>query len=284
MNSLPWFRMYHEFATDPKVQMLSEADQRRFIMLLCLRCCNGDVTLQDVTIAFQLRITEPEWLDTKSRLIAKNLISKDNKPIAWEKRQMLSDDSKSRVYKWREKQKRNSNGDCNVTVTAQDKDKDTDTDNNLSVISASPRKASRAKPRTQISEDAQPTPKDISAAEEAGLNSATFREQWAKFRNHHRAKGSLMADWQAAWRTWLGNISEFQRQPRAGPPSYQNGKTGGFSLLKQAILENERASAAQNNGSNPVVQLLSGNGSTKPGASIGHDDGLPDDAGRLRAN
>ena len=31
---MDWFRMYAEFATDPKVQMLSEADQRRYIMLL----------------------------------------------------------------------------------------------------------------------------------------------------------------------------------------------------------------------------------------------------------
>lgn len=146
-----------------------------------------------------------------------------------------------------------------------------------------PRKASRAKPRSQILEDAQPTPKDISAAEEAGLNSAAFREQWAKFRNYHRAKGSLMADWQAAWRTWLGNVSEFQRQPRAGPPSYQNGRTGGFTLLKQAILENERVNSAQNNGSNPAVQLLSGNGQAKPGTGVRHDDGVSDDAGRLRA-
>ena len=40
-----WFRLYAEFAHDPKVQMLSEVDQRRYIMLLCMRC-NGDVTLQ----------------------------------------------------------------------------------------------------------------------------------------------------------------------------------------------------------------------------------------------
>ena len=45
MSSQQWFRFYAEFATDPKVQMLSEQDQRRFIMLLCLRCSNGDVTL-----------------------------------------------------------------------------------------------------------------------------------------------------------------------------------------------------------------------------------------------
>lgn len=69
-----WFRMYSEFAIDPKVQRLSEADQRRYIMLLCLRCCNGDVTLHDDDVAFQLRISNEDWLTTKSVLIGRNLI------------------------------------------------------------------------------------------------------------------------------------------------------------------------------------------------------------------
>ena len=59
-----WFRMYSEFATDPKVQMLSEADQRRYMMLLCLRCSNALVTLHDEEIAFQLRISDEELAET----------------------------------------------------------------------------------------------------------------------------------------------------------------------------------------------------------------------------
>ena len=100
-----WFRLYAEFSTDPKVQMLSEVDQRRFILIMCLRCCNGHVTLQDSEVAFQLRISEAEWSNTKSTLLAKNLIGEDNKPIAWEKRQFDSDTSNSRVAKHREKKK-----------------------------------------------------------------------------------------------------------------------------------------------------------------------------------
>lgn len=121
MNGLPWFRMYHEFATDPKVQMLSESDQRRFVMLLCLRCCNGDVTLQDVDVAFQLRVSEPDWLETKGRLIARNLIDGSNNPTAWDARQKLSDSSKSRVYKHRAKKETAAKRVCNVTETAQSK-------------------------------------------------------------------------------------------------------------------------------------------------------------------
>lgn len=101
--------MYSEFATDPKVQMLSETDQRRFVMILCLRCGNGDVTLQDCEVAFQLRVTVQEYIETKAVLMDRNLIDSDNKPIAWEKRQLRSDTSNERVARFREKQKEANN-------------------------------------------------------------------------------------------------------------------------------------------------------------------------------
>jgi hypothetical protein len=129
--------MYAEFATDAKVQMMSEADQRRFVMLLCLRC-NGDVTLHDEEVAFQLRISNDDWLQTKSRLMAKNLIDNNNSPTAWDKRQYTSDSSAERVAKHRANKKQQVTTiynkekahvtKCNVTVTPPDTDTDTDTD------------------------------------------------------------------------------------------------------------------------------------------------------------
>lgn len=109
-----WFRLYAEFANDPKIQMMSESNQRRYIMLLCIRC-NGDVTLQDEEVAFQLRISNEEWATTKALFVSKSLITDDNKPAAWDKRQFASDSSAARVSKHREKKK----AECNVTVTPQ---------------------------------------------------------------------------------------------------------------------------------------------------------------------
>lgn len=114
-----WFRLYAEFATDPKVQMLSEQDQRRLLMLFCLRCSNGDVTLQCNAVAFQLRISNSEWAETRANLIAQNLINEDNKPVAWEKRQFDSDTSAERVRKHREEKKRSCNVTSNGDVTPQ---------------------------------------------------------------------------------------------------------------------------------------------------------------------
>lgn len=101
--SYAWFRFYHEFSTDPKIQMLTETDQRRFVMILCLRCCNETVTLHDNQVAFQLRITPEEWLETKKLLMELDLVDDLNQPKNWDKRQFKSDHSKERVEKHRKR-------------------------------------------------------------------------------------------------------------------------------------------------------------------------------------
>ena len=112
----PWFRMYAEFANDPKVQMLSEADQRRLTMLLCLRC-NGSVTLHDEEVTFLLRISNDEWTVTKAIFVAKGFINSDNEILNWDKRQFASDTSKNRVASHRERKKQQGNNDVTLQVT-----------------------------------------------------------------------------------------------------------------------------------------------------------------------
>ena len=62
--------------------------------------------------------------------------------------------------------------------------------------------ASRRKPQTALPEDFAPNDVGMNRAAEKHLDVPTELE---KFRNHHAAKGAVMADWQAAWRTWVGN-------------------------------------------------------------------------------
>ena len=91
--SNPWFRLYHEFSTDPKIQMMSEANQRRYIMILCLRCSNDLKPVSDNEIAFQLRITIDEWVESKQLFIKNKLIDEENKPIKWDERQYIKEGS-----------------------------------------------------------------------------------------------------------------------------------------------------------------------------------------------
>ena len=107
----PWFRLYSEFAHDPKVQMLSEAMQRRYVMLMCLRCSEVLETLHETEIAFQLRLSTEELEQTKQLFISKNFIDKHWNLLNWDKRQFVSDSSTMRVAKHRNKKKQVSNAD-----------------------------------------------------------------------------------------------------------------------------------------------------------------------------
>lgn len=111
-----WFRLYSEFSTDPKVQMLSEQDQRRLVMLFCMRC-NVSEALQDKHVTFHLRISVDEWVKTKANFVDAGFIDLDNKVLNWDKRQYVSDSSTTRVTKYRDKMKRYNETKGNVTVT-----------------------------------------------------------------------------------------------------------------------------------------------------------------------
>ena len=131
----PWFRMYSEFSHDPKVQMLPEAMQRRYVMVMCLRCSDALVTLHETELAFQLRITDAELAETKALFITKGFIDSDWNLLNWEKRQFASDTSKARVAKHRalSKSKQKPLGNGKVTLqkrqaNALDTDTDTDTE------------------------------------------------------------------------------------------------------------------------------------------------------------
>jgi len=125
----PWFRLYSEFAHDPKIQMLSEAMQRRYVMLMCLRCSEVLETLHETEIAFQLRLSTSELDETKDLFISKNFIDKHWNLLNWDKRQFVSDSSTMRVAKHRNKKKQVSNvGETLQKRPSNAIDTDTDTD------------------------------------------------------------------------------------------------------------------------------------------------------------
>ncbi len=43
---------------------------------------------------------------------------------------------------------------------------------------------------------------------------ARLGDEVEAFRDHHRGKGTRMADWSAAWRTWRGNALKFNAMPK----------------------------------------------------------------------
>lgn len=87
--------------------------------------------------------------------------------------------------------------------------------------------ATRRKPQTALPEIFEPNEIGMLRASEKHLD---VQAELEKFRNHHAAKGSVMADWQAAWRTWVGNA----RHGVAHSPSVKRGSDEYAALHRNA--------------------------------------------------
>lgn len=191
-DSRTWFRLYTEFASDPKVQLLDETLQRRFIMLLCLAGAGVTPTSDVSEVDFLLRIGVSECERTRSILVSKGLIDENWFPKKWTKRQFESDSSTERVKRFRKRQKGVSE---DVTETASEQSR----------TEQSQKRGSRI-------------PDDFTLTEERRLVAEAERlpaeRTFAKFSDYWRAAGGAKArkiDWDATWRNWCR--SEADRQP-----------------------------------------------------------------------
>lgn len=145
-----WCRLYSEFATDPKVQIMPEAMQRRLIMLFCFQADGCLEAMDDETLGFAMHLNAAELQKTKELFVKKGFLEPGTWiPRNWDKRQRSSDTSNERVSRYRERTKRESNG----TVTLQ-KLKQTVTSN------TSPLAPPRNRDRVRIPETETETDKD----------------------------------------------------------------------------------------------------------------------------
>tara|TARA_R110000822_G_scaffold78676_2_gene188433 strand:- start:360 stop:1199 length:840 start_codon:yes stop_codon:yes gene_type:complete len=104
----------------------------------------------------------------------------------------------------------------NGSATAGQPSKIEDIEEELSKDSS---KKAVKKRKRKIQADEQPSDNQKSDAQSNGMTDREFRFEWQRFRDHHMAKDSLMADWDAAWRTWRSNWQKFNGKIAPEPPS-----------------------------------------------------------------
>lgn len=109
----------------------------------------------------------------------------------------------------------------------------------------------RARARTRI--DVTPIAFDMDFPRQAGLDDRRIEAEFAQFYDHHLKLGSLMADWHAAWRTWVRNAIKFQ--PRAGPAGRSNGVRGFLENVAQMMADGTNSRTENVNGSSHQAVL-----------------------------
>ena len=204
----PWFRLYSEFAHDPKVQMLSEAMQRRYVMLLCLRCSEVLETLHETEIAFQLRLSTGELEETKQLFISKNFIDKHWNLLNWDKRQFVSDSSTMRVAKHRNKKKQVSNADETLQKRLSNAI-DTDTDTEQIQKRVNNKRGSRLAQDWFLSKSMG----DWATQERPDLDVRQVAEQFKDYWVAQAGQKGVKLDWDATWRNWVRNTKAVKPNP-----------------------------------------------------------------------
>ncbi len=111
-----WCRLHADFTTDPKTQEMSEANQRRLVMILGLRCREDLTLLTDAQIARALGISLKALGHTKRLFIRNNFIDERWNIIHWDKRQYEESDSAKRTREYRDRLRHRD-----VTVTSQER-------------------------------------------------------------------------------------------------------------------------------------------------------------------
>jgi hypothetical protein len=201
--------MYAEFATDPKVQSMPEAMQRRLMMLMCLRCSNVLETLQVTDICFALRIDETQLAETKALFIAKRFMDDDWNLLNWDKRQKPSDSSTERVRKHREAQKQLQEQVCNVTETAQSREDKNREDKSKP---RAPRSKSR---KTAIPENFGISERVVEWAQEHEFE--YLDEHLAAFKRKVAANGYTYVDWDSAFMEAIrSDWAKINSRPKGG--------------------------------------------------------------------
>jgi DNA-binding MarR family transcriptional regulator len=93
------------------------------------------------------------------------------------------------------------------------------------------------KPEVDLPEGWIPNDKNVQDAMDRGFSAQEIENEADRFANFHRSKQNRFRDWDAAWRTWLGNARKFA--------ATQRGKGGQGSSMVAAFAAVAARSAAE---------------------------------------
>ena len=79
--------------------------------------------------------------------------------------------------------------------------------------------------------------RNIQDAIERGFSQEEIKHEADQFSNYHIAKGSTFKNWDAAWRTWLGNARKFAKARPAGNRGGHDALMAGFARYADSLDE-----------------------------------------------
>ena len=250
MSSMDWFRWHHGSVNDPKFQLVARKSGASVAEVIAVWATllesasmsdtRGNLGQLDFeAIDCFLGLTEGLSQNIKSVMSERGLLDTDSNTVSsWKKRQPAREredlTSTDRVRAYRERKANGTDNDdvngmkhhetpCNAEKRLDESRLDEsrlDKVVNCESVGTNSRKKPAKNRRTPLESTFYPNETGVRIAEEKGLNVAI---ELQKFSDYHLANGNLMADWQAAFRKWIGNAypAKIATQPRQQPESFR---------------------------------------------------------------
>lgn len=225
---MSWLRWWDGTCSDPKWRVIAARSGQPVGDIVAVwawlleRARQADGNLGDVDVE-EIAVTYGYEVDSVASILKaladKGLIG-EGSIKNWRKRQpKREDDSRERVKAWRAAKA------CNADVThgnAPEAEAETETTVAIAPV------VERAKRKTRIDPNWKPSESGLASADKRGVFGSALDREASRFVAHHTAKGNVMANWDAAWVTWLD--SPYRQTARAGPAQQRRGMAALDSL------------------------------------------------------
>lgn len=209
MNGLPYYKRYPRDFIDGTAGMAFELKGAYSLLLDLIYMQGGRLPDDPRYIAGLLGCSVRAWKGYREQLVSAGKILCETGIIS----NFRADKELIISGSFQEKQRENGskpkkNNDLGEPV-AKPKSNHTDTDTYKKDISPiGP--LSRRKPEVPLPDEWVPSDRNVADAISKGLTESEVEDEADRFRNYHHARASRFRDWNAAWRTWVGNIRRFK--------------------------------------------------------------------------
>jgi hypothetical protein len=215
MNGLPYYKAYPRDFIEGTIGMRLELKGAYRILLDLIYLSRGKLPDEPRYIAANLGCSVRAWGNYRRELIEigkievkDQLISNFRATLEVDKLEIISDNMAINARLPR-KNKGLTAAEAKPGLSHSEPEPDIDKRD----ASASPKNPKR---RCRLPEGWVPNERNVSDAKAKMFNATEIESEAHKFRDYHAAKGTVFADWDAGWRTWIANARKYAGGGMAG--------------------------------------------------------------------
>lgn len=223
--SLPYFNLYpRDFEADTSHLSLEEDGAYNRLLRLCWMTPGCSLPDDDAWIMRRLRVDKDTYDRVVRVVISEFFIRKNgrvsNARIAREFEQSSAAHEK-RVFAGKsggkaKALKTNNNKPGNAKAMLKQPEPEPEPYKEEEPIGSS-KKKTRRKPEVPLPENWVPSDRNIADASNRQFSAMEIENEASAFRDHHISRDTRFRDWDAAWRTWLGNARKFAASSPRNP-------------------------------------------------------------------